>query len=226
MKLTKAQYESLVWDYREQEAEYSDAAKYAATGLPCVWEYPGDSHDPTRVFELADGFVAISCSGYTLSDSGEDFTGSASDFHPTNEALMKNIDETATFDTSGCTDMNRTGENKMTQTEPQNFLVPRDDKPSLQFDGQLLAEMASVPDIGSSDFSGNTRLWTELKLYRTAGGKLICHQHKLSRWAGHLVSSTAAVCDTKDEVIAFFGHGWLAGRIYADAEIEDVELVP
>ncbi len=114
----------------------------------------------------------------------------------------------------------------MKQTETQTFIVKRDGKPKLQFNGRLLAAMASIPNRGSPDFSGNTECWTELKLYRTAGGKFICHQHNLSQWADHLVSSTATVCDTKEEVIAFFGHGWLADHIYADAEISDVEIIP
>ncbi len=112
----------------------------------------------------------------------------------------------------------------MKQTETQTFIVKRDDKPKLQFNGRLLAAVASVPDRGSPDFSGNIERWTELKLYRTAGGKLICHQRKLDWWGDHLVSSTATVCDTKEEVIAFFGHGWLADHLYADAEITDAEI--
>ncbi|MCP4342115.1 MAG: hypothetical protein GY799_25335 [Desulfobulbaceae bacterium] len=113
-----------------------------------------------------------------------------------------------------------------TQTKTQTFIVPRDDKPALQFKGKLLASMASVPGRGLTYYSGETGRWTELKLYLTVGGKLICHQRKLSQWADSMDSSTAAVCDTKEEVIAFFGHGWLADHIYADAEISDVELVP
>jgi hypothetical protein len=33
------------------------------------------------------------------------------------------------------------------------------------------------------------------------------------------------VCETAADVIAFFGHGWLAKELYDDADIEDVQHV-
>lgn len=46
---------------------------------PCA-EYPGESTHPTCVHTLADGYVCITASGYSTSKSGNDFTGSASDW--------------------------------------------------------------------------------------------------------------------------------------------------
>jgi len=59
-----------------------DAAKATVEflNLPCVWEAETDSFDPTCVYDLDDGFVAVTSSGYTLSETGMDFSGSASEF--------------------------------------------------------------------------------------------------------------------------------------------------
>ncbi len=110
-------------------------------------------------------------------------------------------------------------------TQTETLIIERDDRPDIKFQGQLLAKTSSDADRGSSYFSGATGRWTELYLYRTAGGKYICHQLERTQWQGERDQSTATVCDNEECVIEFFGHGWLASYLFADAEIEDVELV-
>ncbi len=112
-----------------------------------------------------------------------------------------------------------------TQTETETFTIEADDRPDIKFKGALVAETSSDSDRGSPDFSGSTGRWVELALYRTAGGKFICHQLERTQWQGERDVSTALVCDNEESVIDFFGHGWLASYLFADAEIEDLELI-
>ncbi len=112
-----------------------------------------------------------------------------------------------------------------TQNETETFTIERDDQSDLRFNGTLMASKSSDADRGSYYFSGSTGRWTGLGLYRTAGGRFVCHQLEHTQWQGERDQSTAIVCDTEEEVIEFFGHGWLASYLYNSAGIEDVEVI-
>lgn len=96
-----------------------------------------------------------------------------------------------------------------------------DNAPDIRFTGELIGSAASSDSqaMGSS-YSGQAGRWTELGLYKTAGGKYICHQIGRTRWDGERDRFSGKVCESLDEVKAFFGHRWLAKELYADAGID------
>lgn len=97
-----------------------------------------------------------------------------------------------------------------------------DNAPSLRFRGDLVASASSSDNNASGDYSGSTGRWTELELYKTAGGKFVCHEVGRTRWQGEHDRCEGRVCESEAEVIKFFGHGWLAKELYNDAGIADV----
>ena len=107
----------------------------------------------------------------------------------------------------------------------EDIIIERDGQSSLKFRGEEIASAASSQNNASSYYSGSTGRWTELTLYKTAKGKFVCHEVGRTCWQGEHDRHSGAVCETEAEVIAFFGHGWLAKNLYSEAGIEDVESV-
>ena len=108
-------------------------------------------------------------------------------------------------------------------SDMETFILEIDNAPSVRFTGELVASAASSDNqaMGSS-YSGQTGRWTELALYKTKGGKFVCHQVGRTRWQGERDRFSGEVCETIAEVKEFFGHRWLAKELYADASIDDV----
>lgn len=104
----------------------------------------------------------------------------------------------------------------------ETFILEIDNAPNIRFTGELLAGASSTDNqaMGSS-YSGQTGRWTELAIYKTKGGKYICHQVGRTRWQGERDRFSGKVCETLEEVIEFFGHRWLAKELYEDAGICD-----
>ena len=108
----------------------------------------------------------------------------------------------------------------------EEYTVVRDDDIDLQFKGEELASVCSSDNNASgSSYSGQTGVWQELALYKTKGGKFICERVNRTRWEGDRDSFQGAVCTTLEEVINFFGMGWLAKDLYAVAEIEATQQI-
>lgn len=97
-----------------------------------------------------------------------------------------------------------------------------DNAPNIRFTGELVGSAASSDNqaVGRS-YSGQTGRWTELSLYKTKGGKFICHQVGRTCWQGEHDRFSGKVCETLAEVKEFFGHRWLAKELYAEASIDD-----
>ncbi len=101
------------------------------------------------------------------------------------------------------------------------FTVECDDGPALTFTGHLVAKTESHDNQARGGmWSGMTGRWHELELYRTAGGKFVCSRIGRTRWQGQRDHYEALAADSEAEVIAFFGHGWLAKALYEDAGID------
>lgn len=107
-------------------------------------------------------------------------------------------------------------------SDMETFTLEIDNEPSVRFTGELVASAASSDNqaMGSS-YSGQTGRWTELALYKTKGGKFVCHQVGRTRWQGERDRFSGKVCETLAEVKEFFGHRWLAKELYAEAGIDD-----
>jgi hypothetical protein len=105
----------------------------------------------------------------------------------------------------------------------EKFTLKVDNQPSIRFTGSLIGSAENSDDRATGrSFSGETGRWTELALYKTKGGKFVCHQIGRTRWAREHDRYTAEICDTLDEVREFFGHRWLAKELYDDAGIDDI----
>jgi|TARA_R110000823_G_C15542381_1_gene458308 hypothetical protein len=101
------------------------------------------------------------------------------------------------------------------------FNLDVDNRPNIKFTGERIAHSGSSPDTASSDYSGTTGRYTKLDLYKTQAGKFVCHKIGYSQWQGEHTRYTAEVCDTEAEVMAWFGHGWIAKDLYYEAGIDN-----
>lgn len=112
-------------------------------------------------------------------------------------------------------------ENIEMESNMEEFTVRRDSDRDIKFKGDKVASAASSANqaMGSS-YSGSTGRWKELALYKTAGGKYICEKIERTQWQGERDRFHGAVCETIDQVIEFFGTGWLAKELYYNAGID------
>lgn len=107
----------------------------------------------------------------------------------------------------------------------EQFTLERDEQRPLKFTGELIASASSSADSVRGNYSGSTGRWTELKLYRTQAGKYVCQEIGFSQWEGEHTRYQAHVADTHDQIVTFFGTGWLAKELYDDAEIDISEEI-
>lgn len=103
--------------------------------------------------------------------------------------------------------------------EGEEFVVERDNAPDLKFKGELVASATS------KDRYNDGGRWTNLYLYKTTGGKFVCHQEGVTLWQGERTKNKAEVCTNTAEIIAWFGQGRVAKELYGDASIENVESI-
>lgn len=101
-------------------------------------------------------------------------------------------------------------------TDYQQHTIKRDGDRDIKIKGEIVGEAASREETGR---------WAELTLYRTAGGRYVCQQIGRTIWEGEHDRHSAAVCYTTEEVVGFFGVGWLAKQIYDSAGIDAAEEV-
>lgn len=102
----------------------------------------------------------------------------------------------------------------------QQYIVKNDSSRNIRFTGEVVASAESSPDTAHPSFSRSTGRWTELTLYRTKGGKFVCHELGGTQWQGEHNRHRAAVCEDEEAVIEFFGTGWLAKELYDDAGMD------
>jgi hypothetical protein len=101
------------------------------------------------------------------------------------------------------------------------FTVERDNDRAIKFKGEIVAHAKSSADQASgSSYSGSSGRWKKLTLYKTVGGKFICESVDCTQWQGEHDRFRGAICDTKDQVIEFFGSNWLAKELYDSAGID------
>jgi len=102
----------------------------------------------------------------------------------------------------------------------ESITVKRNDEHDITFTGELLASVTSSGDQARCNFSGTPGRWTELSLYQTKGGKLVCERIDRTCWEGEWTRYSGAVCESDAEVIAFFGYSSLAKELYKDTGID------
>jgi len=106
------------------------------------------------------------------------------------------------------------------------YTVEQDNNSNIKFSGTRLGATQSSSDSSAgSNYSGETGKHEELGLYRTQSGSYICERIEKTQWQGERDVFSALVCDSIEEAITFFGHGWLAKDLYASAKIETSRTV-
>ena len=103
--------------------------------------------------------------------------------------------------------------------EYKRVTVVRDKDTDIAFEGFLMGE------VSSQDFNPGIARWTLLAVYLTRGGKYICEQIGCSSVEGETDRCSGHVAGSIDEVIEYFGAGWLAKELYAAAGINAITYV-
>lgn len=98
--------------------------------------------------------------------------------------------------------------------------LENDNARDVRFSGEKIAAVSSISSSGPS----NTR-WTELDLYRSAGGKIICHEIGRTRWDGESDRCAVHICNDDAALVEALGMGWLAKELYDEADIDHAEDV-
>ncbi len=105
--------------------------------------------------------------------------------------------------------------------EKEEITVESDDSNDLRFYGELIAKSYTNDNTASGyRYSGEAGRWKEFYLYKTVGGKYICHRIDKTVWDGERDVNQAIVCESADEVIKFFGYSHTAKELYFDAGID------
>lgn len=107
----------------------------------------------------------------------------------------------------------------------ETCMVRRSKGKTLRFKGELLAEVRSTPDQGSSRYSGSVGRWETYQLFRTSGGNYVGVKVHHTAWQGEKGWTEAELLKSQGEVFEFFGDDWLAQRLYQEASLEYVEDV-
>lgn len=99
----------------------------------------------------------------------------------------------------------------------EHITLKCDDDLDVSFTGE---ELASV-----SSWKEGSQRWTELDLYRTAGGTLICHEIGASKVEGERTRFAVHTADSEPDLIEQVGTGWLAKELYRAAGIKAVNTI-
>ncbi len=103
----------------------------------------------------------------------------------------------------------------------EQFRIAREPGQSdLAFEGWLEAT------VSSKDHDDQTR-WSELSVYQTVSGKIVLQSVGRSSQQGEVDLLMTTVLDEFDDnkVVSFFGHRWLAKKLYEDLEIDAAEEI-
>lgn len=102
----------------------------------------------------------------------------------------------------------------------ENITIYRSNARNIRFIGEKIASVSSSPNNSCQDYSGDTGYWTSLRLYQTARGVMVCEKIEHTQWIGEKDYHSGSICKNIEEVIVFFGHGWLAKDLYELAGID------
>ena len=173
--------------------------------------------------EEGEGLPAIELQGVTLVDEDGDALRGWEVDSIAREAIpgLTDIDNEALIPAVITSDIDFDEES----TNMETITIKNDNAPAIRFTGELVAKVSSSANNASSNYSGHTGRYTILRLYKTKGGKFIAESIGVTQWQGEHDRHKAQVCENEADVIAFFGHGWLAKDLYEEAGIEDVTNV-
>jgi hypothetical protein len=104
----------------------------------------------------------------------------------------------------------------------ETYIVQRDMEKDLKFTGRMIASVSSAPDQANRQYINEQ---IDLSLYKTQAGAFVCGRMTQLLLDGERDAHEAAVCNSQDAVISFFGTDWLAKKLYNQADIEAVENI-
>lgn len=107
--------------------------------------------------------------------------------------------------------------------DQQTYTVHRDNQRPLRFTGTHLAVARSSSDRSRSDFSGQVGIREILELYQSQRGDYIACRTIITQWQGDHDTHEAVISSSRQEVMNYFGFGWLAMEIYAAADWDIAE---
>jgi len=173
------------------------------------------SENPESFVASSEGLekpITINGPFFIVDEDGENITGDAIDFiaYPYCYRLL-DIDYSDIIDgIKSCDNLD---------SDSIDWLLEVDNQPDLSFNGELIVHTSSNEKNGR---------WTYLELYKTNGGKYVCYQVNKTCWQGErdfrkaLVISEGLTEKTRNEqIISFFGQGWLAKDLYFEAKIDN-----
>ena len=105
-------------------------------------------------------------------------------------------------------------------SEVKTIVLENDKNPDVEFVGEQIAFSSSKTIDGA-----RSQRWHELRLFKTEGGKYVCQQVGRTIWQGETDRFSVAVCDTDEEVKAFFGYSQEAKDLYYDANISATQRI-
>lgn len=100
----------------------------------------------------------------------------------------------------------------------ETIIVKRDNERDIKFIGKKIASVASY-----ENDPGSIGHWNKLFLYRTKGGKYICEKFDCTVWGEEKIRREGCICgaiNQIDQIIEFFGTGYLAKELYETAGID------
>lgn len=100
--------------------------------------------------------------------------------------------------------------------EFSTYLIRREGKPDLQFQGKLIAQVYSATI---------NRRQHVLEVYETPSGKFVAVKAGLSWWLGERSRYEALVAASKEDLVEFFGYGAYAKALYEQLGLSTVETV-
>lgn len=100
----------------------------------------------------------------------------------------------------------------------ETFELSCDQGPDIRFQGEKIASASSFKHDGPRNIR-----WTELTLYRTQAGKLVCAEVGRTKWQGERTRHNVHVATDEGELVKLLGYGWLAKDLYADADIDHAQ---
>jgi len=129
-----------------------------------------------------------------------------------NSIKSKGQDVAALVLTTSTRQPTMSAENSYAEHDYKDYTLKNDSGPDLTFTGYLVAWSSSMSH-------KNHKRWTDLNLYRTKGGVYICEEIGRSTVDGEKDLRQVETAKTDNEVIEFFGDGWLAKKLYDFAGI-------
>lgn len=99
------------------------------------------------------------------------------------------------------------------ENDYQNFELRNDNAPDVMFTGYQLG-------FATSKNERNIKRWTDLTIYVTKGGSYICEEIGRTTMDNETDRCTVEIVATIAEIIEFFGEGWLAKKLYENAQIK------